>query len=367
MDSDGDTIERVEPGAYEYQRQDPSAESATASTQLAITGQSVRFTGAATDPDPGDALSYQWDFDDRATAVGQVTTHSFSEPGVYTVVLTVSDPTGLVDQAQVTVDVEAAPEADVSLHSIDAPTPTLTGKSIDFEYQVDSDANEVVPGLRIESTLPPGLVFASAQLGDNPCRLQLDKVVCVDENFEPTNTPMRITVRATGAGTFNTTAQVSSDIDDPNPADNHITSSVRVFLAGSCKNVKRGTRAANRLVGSFAGDRLLGFAGHDRLLGLAGNDCLIGAAGNDVLTGDRGKDKLLGGAGNDVLTGGAGNDALTGGRGKDKLSGGGGNDVINAKDGKIETINCGKGRRDRAIADRRDRLVGCERVRRARR
>ena len=59
--------------------------------------------------------------------------------------------------------------------------------------------------------------------------------------------------------------------------------------------------------------------------------------------------------------GGAG---LTAGKGVDKLVGGAGNDVINSRDGKQERVRCGKGKRDRVKADRTDKLVGCEKVKR---
>lgn len=96
-----------------------------------------------------------------------------------------------------------------------------------------------------------------------------------------------------------------------------------------------GTRRADRLVGTNGPDELRGLAGNDRLSGLGGDDRLSGGEGNDRLTGGRGTDTLLGGPGNDVLS---------------------------ARDGKRDTVDCGKGRRDRAVVDRRDRVRGCERV-----
>ena len=48
------------------------------------------------------------------------------------------------------------------------------------------------------------------------------------------------------------------------------------------------------------------------------------------------------------------------------MSGGTGSDVINAVDGARDTVLCGKGR-DRVRADARDKLKGCEQVRRGRR
>jgi Ca2+-binding RTX toxin-like protein len=84
-------------------------------------------------------------------------------------------------------------------------------------------------------------------------------------------------------------------------------------------------------------------------------DALRGLGGNDVLNGL---------AGDDCLTGGTGNDTLNGGPGNDRLDGGAGNDTINSRDDRRETVSCGTGLRDRVTADRLDRLVGCELVRR---
>jgi hypothetical protein len=117
-----------------------------------------------------------------------------------------------------------------------------------------------------------------------------------------------------------------------------------------CSVLRTGTRGRNVLTGTAVGDLLRGLAGNDVLKGMAGDDCLVGGAGNDTLDG---------GAGNDTLDGGAGNDKLIGGSGNNKLVGGAGNDTINARNGKKDTVQCGKGR-DTVKADRLDKLSGCE-------
>ena len=126
-------------------------------------------------------------------------------------------------------------------------------------------------------------------------------------------------------------------------------------------------------------DVLNGTPGVDLICGLFGNDTINGLGSNDTLYGDAcskkagiaqtlkdGNDRLNGGAGNDKLygAGGAGNDALVGGKGKNSYSGGAGNDTISAANGVKEKINCGAGKKDRATADRKDKLRGCEKVRR---
>jgi Tol biopolymer transport system component len=78
-----------------------------------------------------------------------------------------------------------------------------------------------------------------------------------------------------------------------------------------------------------------------------------GGAADDVINGSRKADKVDGGAGDDSLNGGAGNDKLNGGAGNDKLIGGPGSDVL----------DCGAGK-DTATADKKDKVRGCEHVKR---
>ena len=153
------------------------------------------------------------------------------------------------------------------------------------------------------------------------------------------------------------------------------------FRPGPCANRRGGTTGADVLVGTAGGDALFGSGGNDSLAGLGGNDCLNGESdddvldggdGNDTLSGGDGSDRLSGRAGNDRLTGGdgsdrlsgnAGNDRLTGGGGRNRYFGGAGRDTINSANFVPEKVSCGSGR-DSVIADRMDRLSGCEKVRR---
>ncbi|MGI8944729.1 MAG: calcium-binding protein [Thermoleophilaceae bacterium] len=187
----------------------------------------------------------------------------------------------------------------------------------------------------------------------------------------------------------------------------------KVFAAGACANDTLGTAGDDELEGSDAGDRMAGFGGNDiirsfqdadclhggpgddRLSGGSDRDRLLGARGNDRMNGGTGRDRLFGGDGRDRLVGGFGRDRLYGGNGNDRLRGGGsgdrlvgergndrihaggaddaanrvdagpGNDIINVRNRKRDFVLCGRGR-DRVIADRGDRLNGCERVSRRR-
>src|ERR671911_3076720 len=102
--------------------------------------------------------------------------------------------------------------------------------------------------------------------------------------------------------------------------------------------------------------------------GAAGNDTIVPAPGapfpNDgVLPGGRQDENLSGGGGTDRLRSAGGPDSLRPGAGRDLVFGGPGRDRVNSRDSHRDRVRCGAGR-DRVKADRRDRLRGCEVVRR---
>jgi hypothetical protein len=121
-----------------------------------------------------------------------------------------------------------------------------------------------------------------------------------------------------------------------------------------CAVRKDGGPRADRLNGGAGSDAIHGRAGNDRIRGLGGNDCLFGEGGND---------QVWGGPGNDTVSGGTGSDRLYGGAGRDRMQGGPGRDRIFAVDRARDVIVCGRGR-DTVRADRVDRIIGCESVRR---
>jgi chitodextrinase len=134
-----------------------------------------------------------------------------------------------------------------------------------------------------------------------------------------------------------------------------------VKAAGRRRHLLLGTAAGDTLLGRGGNDRLEGFAGGDCLFGLAGRDVLRGGSGDDRLFGGAGRDRLYGGRGSDRLSGGSGNDRLSGGTGRDRLLGGTGRDVIDARDGRPDIVDCGRGR-DTARVDPYDRVRHCEKL-----
>jgi len=75
-------------------------------------GQTVTFDGSASHDPDGHIVSHVWDFGDGAGSKDARATHSYSNPGVYTVTLTVEDETGIANSRQsrtVTIHVNAPP------------------------------------------------------------------------------------------------------------------------------------------------------------------------------------------------------------------------------------------------------------------
>jgi Ca2+-binding RTX toxin-like protein len=166
------------------------------------------------------------------------------------------------------------------------------------------------------------------------------------------------------------------DATDPAPDDPSIPTR---FGATNGSNTVNGTAAGETICGLLGSDVINALGGNDTVFGdncgvkakagasaaaTGGNDTIHGGAGNDTLYGAGGNDKLFGDAGKDKLFGGGGNDKLTGGPGVNKYDAGAGKDTVNARNGKKETVNCGAGKKDVAVVDKRDKVKGCEKVRR---
>lgn len=97
------------------------------------------------------------------------------------------------------------------------------------------------------------------------------------------------------------------------------------------------------------------------IIGGPGADRLTGGPAKDRMDGSGDADRVMGGDGPDVIRGGTGGDSLVGGTGADRLFGEQGPDGLRARDGRKDLVDGGPAR-DRARADRKDRLRDVERV-----
>ncbi len=127
------------------------------------------------------------------------------------------------------------------------------------------------------------------------------------------------------------------------------------------RDVICGLAGNDRISGRGANDVLRGGDGNDRISGGDGRDRVDGNRGNDTLSGGRGRDLIRGGGGNDLLRGQGGPDRLHGDGGRNRVFGNAGNDYIDvSQNGARDIVNGGRGR-DRAKAQRGDKVRGVER------
>jgi Ca2+-binding RTX toxin-like protein len=149
--------------------------------------------------------------------------------------------------------------------------------------------------------------------------------------------------------------------------DQDVDVTIRGSFAGLMANGRGGNDSIVPAPGAgFPNDGVfsVGGSGDDRLEATHNGGGLIeGGPGDDVLLGGRRGDDLEAGGGNDTIRGAGGGDRIIGGPGRDLIRGGPGRDNIESRDAKRDNVRCGPGR-DRVKADPRDRLRGCELVRR---
>ncbi len=96
----------------------PPTVSFSPSTNSTTAGNALSFNAAGTaDPD-GVIVSYAWDFGDGSSGSGIAPSHSYSNPGTYTVKLTVRDDTGSTASSSSSVTIKAAPSSQSGTASV---------------------------------------------------------------------------------------------------------------------------------------------------------------------------------------------------------------------------------------------------------
>ncbi len=258
----------------------------------------VAFDASESADEDGEIVSYAWDFGDGSTAQGAGVTHTYSNPGGYTVTLTVTDDKGLTGTATRSISVTGGSNAPVAVD--DAATVDTANRSP--SVTVDVSVNDV----------------------DSDGDLDRSSVA-----LEPGRFPGRAT--ANGDGTlsysppigFTGTVVLNYQICDLQGQCDLAALSIDAQLSGCTIT---GTAGRDVLTGTQEPDVVCGLGGHDVLKGRGGDDLLVGGEGNDMLDAGAGADILIGGSGDDFLAGGSGDDVLIGGSGRNVLSGGSGSD-----------------------------------------
>ncbi|GAB4539413.1 MAG: hypothetical protein Kow0063_28190 [Anaerolineae bacterium] len=104
-------------------------------------GQLIRLVGTATDPGPADQrnLSYLWFFGDGSQGHGPIVSHRYTQPGKYTLKLTVTDKDG--DWGSDTTTVQVLGILKPPMAVIDGPTSGLVGEMLTFDGSRSTDSD----------------------------------------------------------------------------------------------------------------------------------------------------------------------------------------------------------------------------------
>jgi PKD repeat protein len=109
-----------------------------------VFGQQTFFNASASKAGPGHSIArYDWNFGDGATGSGVTTSHTFTTPGTYTVLLTVTDDAGHTETATATVTVQNDSPTAAFTFTPTAPTvtPPATTVSVSFDGSTSSAVN----------------------------------------------------------------------------------------------------------------------------------------------------------------------------------------------------------------------------------
>ncbi len=117
--------------------QPPVARGNISKTQATV-NETITFDASQSfDPD-GQITQYRWEFGDGRTSNLAVATYAYSQPGTYTVRLTVTDNQGATGQAQGQVMITAGNQAPIARAQV-SPNPAQVNQNVTFDASASSD------------------------------------------------------------------------------------------------------------------------------------------------------------------------------------------------------------------------------------
>jgi len=99
------------------------------SNRRGFTNQTITFDASASSTLIGEITGFAWDYGDGTTGAGVRSTHVYSEPGVYTVTLTITTSDGATDSDAIKLHIEEHPR---SSYSVERPITVATRNMLDF-------------------------------------------------------------------------------------------------------------------------------------------------------------------------------------------------------------------------------------------
>jgi PKD repeat protein len=111
----------------------------------AVVSRTVRFDGSGSSDSDGQVVGYGWDLGDGALASGITITHAYTQAGVYTMTLTVTDDDGLNGEMRQTIQInEPGPVNTPPTAVICGPTTGAVSQTLQFDGRSSADDVQVV-------------------------------------------------------------------------------------------------------------------------------------------------------------------------------------------------------------------------------
>jgi PKD domain/Bacterial Ig-like domain (group 3) len=176
--------------------QPPLAKSTVPAT--GTTGIAVTFSGAGSTDPQGETLTYSWNFGDGSTGTGATTTHTYTTPGTYNTVLSVTNTDSLTSTATANIVISAAGPVATTLN-ISAPASTTAG--------VNFTANITLKSASASTPAPSGNVILTATPVGGGTASSVTYTAA--QAFASGGYPAQVSL--TAAGTYTLTASYAGD------------------------------------------------------------------------------------------------------------------------------------------------------------
>ena len=137
-----DEIRVSAAGAQENNNTPPQSDAGDAYSGIA--GEAVQFNGAGSSDTDGTIESYAWDFGDGGTAVGVAPTHIYTNAGIYTAQLTVTDNDGATGTSTAQVTITAVPANTPPQSDAGDSYSGIAGEAVQFNGAGSSDTDGTI-------------------------------------------------------------------------------------------------------------------------------------------------------------------------------------------------------------------------------